>query len=527
MTRAPVSPEPGPRVALRIGIDQTLEGAVSAGYAGRILDITPGRAAEERRSKPLVVAVGYQASTSTEVGAGTYLVEAISPSGTMLEEVVHICGDEGSVDVRLAGEDGSLPDRPGLRWQLLSGNVASAAAPVAQAWRRHRERADRDVERHRLLLKQLLGPRLGAILLPLAGFGIILLAWRWSGWGVFGVESRGGWVETVAYDPVSWLLLLIVLPVLLIVVKFDRDLEKERARAALEARIGPADGTATASVVLFTAPPGTNAARQLEMAAKIAGAADGADADLPIVRLSPRQIEEGYWQCSVSAESLPEVARTGERGSRFLIVRALDGSTHMVALPLPWESVDGTGPRSADVLIGGPASPVSTTVADPRFATLLGYLSAGQMTEARLLAGEASDLLRDKLLNPYAAAAGAYALLSADDTHQRQPWREWVANLNAGFPHLPDGAVLQGWNLLQMAESDAAIAEARSCFLEAAERGIPVFAEGVKRLAHGLSMFIGEDPDGRVKAASAAVEQLAIRCHPQQPFTTLRLGGLG
>jgi hypothetical protein len=95
--------------------------------------------------------------------------------------------------------------------------------------------------------------------------------------------------------------------------------------------------------------------------------------------------------------------------------------------------------------------------------------------------------------------------------------------LNSWFPQLPDGAVLQGWNLLQMAESDAAVSEARLCFLEAADRGIPVFAEGVRRLAHGLSMFAAEDPDGRVRKASAAVEQLAIRCRPQQPFTTLRL----
>jgi hypothetical protein len=543
MTQAPASSAAGPRVALRIGVDQAfLEGAAPTGYAGRIRDITPGRAAEERQSKPVVVAVGYEASTSAEVGAGTYLVEAVLPSGALLEEVVHIAGDEGSVEVRLACEDRGLRDRPGLAWQLLSGNIASASGPVAQALRRQMQLAEKDRERQEALMKRLLGPRIGAIALPLAGACIVLLVLRWSGWGFFGVKSQGGWIETLVNDPVSWPLLLVALLVIGTVAKSGLDSDKEGEPPASVPSAGAAepwaahDGTATASdaepavpaaaasAFLFTAPPGADAARQLAMAENIAGDPSGAGAVASTAPLAPQQVEEGYWQLSVAEASLPALAGPEMHGSRFLIARALDGSTHMVALPLPWESLDGSGSRPADVLIGGPASPVATTVADGQFATLLGYLSAGQLTEARLLAEPASEMLRDKLRNPFAAAAGAYALLSADDTRERQPWREWVANLDSWFPNLPDGAVLQGWNLLQTAEDDEAVAQARLRFLAAVDRGIPVFAEGVRRLAHGLSMFAAEDPDGRIKAATAVIERLAIRCHPQQPFTTLRLG---
>lgn len=547
MTEAPASPVAAPRVALRIGVDQAfLEGAAEVGYAARLRDITPERPAQERRTKGLVVPVGYQASMTATVSPGSYLIEAVSPSGEILEEVVHISGDEGSVDVRLKGDDGTLRDRPGLAWQLLSGNIASAAAPVAQAWRRHKERSDKDIKRREAQLKQFLGPWLGGIAYPLLGICFLLLLWRWLGRGFFTVERRGGVIESLAHDPLSWPLLLVVVLVTGLVMYLDRgqgakkparSIRRVKTRAARDRGAdappappaGPADPAEAKAVsaLLFAAPAGADAARQLEIAEKVAADPDGADAAVPTARLSAQRVEEGYWQVSVAAAELPAAARAEGYASRFLIARAADGSAHMVALPLPWESLDGSGPRPVDVLIGGAASPISTAVADAQFATLLGYLSSGQMTEARLLAGEATDFLRDKLINPFAAAAGAYALLSADDTHQRQPWREWVANLHAGFPQLPDGAVLQGWSLLQTAEDDAAVSKARSCFLEAADRGIPVFAEGVRRLAHGLSMFAAEDPDGRVKAASAAVEQLAIRCHPQQPFTTLRLGGPG
>jgi hypothetical protein len=447
VTEAPASPGPGPRVALRIGVDQAfLEGAAASGYAGRILDITPGRAAAERTSKPVIVAVGYEASTGAEVGAGTYLVEAVSPSGTLLEEVVHIAGDEGSVEVRLAGEDGKLSDRPGFAWQMLTGNIAAATAPVAQALRRQMQLADEDNKRHEARMKQLLGPWIGAIALPLGGFCLVLLALRWSGWGFFGVQGRGGWLETVANDPVSWALLLVVVPVLGIVMKFIGEFEKADkasasrrskgragrgpARARTASAAGPAEPAPAAapavSAFLFDAPPGADAARQLDLAEKAAAGPGSA------VALAPQEVEDGYWQLKVTGESLPAASRAGTQGGRFLIARALDGSTHLVALPLPWESIDGSGPRPVDVLIGGSASPVSTAVADPQLATLLGYLSSGQMTEARLLAAQASDFLRDKLLNPFAAAAGAYALLSADDSHQRQPWRDWVGSASRG-----------------------------------------------------------------------------------------------
>jgi hypothetical protein len=548
---SPDSPAPTPRVALRIGVDQAfLEGAAPVGYAGRILDITPGRAPGQRQSKPVVVAVGYEASTSAEVGAGTYVVEAVSPSGTVLEEVVQISGDEGSVDVRLTGEERELRDQPGLAWQLLSGNIASATAPVAQAWRRLEERNQQDIKRQQALLQGLLGPRLGRIAHPALGVCAILLALRMSGWDYVGADSQGGIFQTLANDPLSWPLLLVLVVVMGVFAKASWDADRGKAPSASARSTARAEGaepstsTATASAIgsagraepaaaaqavsafLFTTRGAANAARQLELAEMIAGDPSGVHAAASTAPLAPKEVEEGYWQLSIGKELLRAAARTGTRGSRFLIARALDGSAHMVVLPLPWESVDGSGPRPIDVLIGGASSPVSTTVADAQFATLLGYLSAGQMTEARLLAGAASDFLQKKLLNPFAAAAGAYALLSADDTQQRRPWRKWVGNLYKWFPQLPDGAVLQGWNLLQTAESDEAISRARLCFLEAADRGIPVFAEGVRRLAHGLSMFAAEDPDGRVKKASEAVEQLAIRCRPQQAFTTLRLGSL-
>ena len=46
--------------------------------------------------------------------------------------------------------------------------------------------------------------------------------------------------------------------------------------------------------------------------------------------------------------------------------------------------------------------------------------------------------------NPFAAAAGAYVLISTQEGPDKQTWHSWVKNLMDWYPWLPDGAIQYG-----------------------------------------------------------------------------------
>jgi hypothetical protein len=84
----------------------------------------------------------------------------------------------------------------------------------------------------------------------------------------------------------------------------------------------------------------------------------------------------------------------------------------------------------------------------PEANLLLDYLQLGLFDDARIVAGsverQAEELLRQKVGDPVAAAAGAYALLYLGELDLLH---NWTMNLADWFPWLPDGTVIAAEHL--------------------------------------------------------------------------------
>lgn len=198
----------------------------------------------------------------------------------------------------------------------------------------------------------------------------------------------------------------------------------------------------------------------------------------------------------------------------------------LVCLPTPWVDQMSDREVGVEVTVRRPrlesefASTVS--VRDQQLSVLLGFLSSGALPSARRLAETAGDMLYEKTINPLAAAAGAYALVSGiSDTHPDR-WHAWVENLMHRFEHLPDGAVQYGTMRLRLRKNESDLRQATQAFKLAYERGLPYYGLGMRWLLEGLQRVGTRDEEAQAMADS--VQRLTARLHPQSPFTILRLG---
>jgi hypothetical protein len=181
----------------------------------------------------------------------------------------------------------------------------------------------------------------------------------------------------------------------------------------------------------------------------------------------------------------------------------------------------------------------STSVDDVEAMTYLGFLYSGQPRAADLLLRQAQDLLFGKTVNPVAAAAGAYGLLSyeaAANTTERPQWRDWVRNLYNWFPRLPDAAIAMAQMAMRCGESSADdeidVEKLRTYALDAVRRGLPYLTLGVNALSEILLLLVRDDAAAQrsgpqvdaTRRAQALVQQLGRIVAPGEFFTVLRLG---
>jgi hypothetical protein len=154
-----------------------------------------------------------------------------------------------------------------------------------------------------------------------------------------------------------------------------------------------------------------------------------------------------------------------------------------------------------------------------------GYIQeALSLTTDKLAADDARNLLKEKMQDPVAAAAGGYALLKANQL-DRLPL-EWTKNLCNWFTWLPDGAVIQGELLARIARHE----EALETLLVLEERGLPIFTVGLSYALNRLRQYSQPSHSSNVHLKSelkARAKQLVERFGPvggygdyNNPFVT-------
>ena len=206
-------------------------------------------------------------------------------------------------------------------------------------------------------------------------------------------------------------------------------------------------------------------------------------------------------------------------------------ASQFAVLPVPWIQ-DLNREHKIQVLVNLPASrvshetlAVSIAIPDRRVGAVIGYLGSGLLPTAEKLVKTATDMLYDKMVNPIAAAAGAYVMVFAEKSNERDEWHKWVENLMNWFPWLPDGAIIHSWLKLIYGNKNKDLVEARKNLLEGFRRGLPFYSKGVKMLLDGLTIFANDagHKDIEIEDALKTVRRIAINTNMRQPFTTISL----
>ena len=219
----------------------------------------------------------------------------------------------------------------------------------------------------------------------------------------------------------------------------------------------------------------------------------------------------------------PDSGPAPSAGRQFLIAEA-PAETYLVTLPMPWNDPRGNN-SVVEVLVNlaqSPnGSPIGVTVSDPVIGAGLAYMATGALTKAATVFQNVQAMLHDKLINPFSAAAGAYILIGTEMDNAPRTWDPWLDNLRKWFPQYSDGSVLWASRRLRTAQSEDEIGLARKGFIEACERGLPIFTLGLSWLVDGLSQF----PENEECATwLERVRRVAWRADMRQPFVVLRLG---
>lgn len=218
---------------------------------------------------------------------------------------------------------------------------------------------------------------------------------------------------------------------------------------------------------------------------------------------------------------------TTSRAPRHFVVVPRLGSVELVSLPMPWKVLTGSRDADIEIVVQEPAEPAefcaSAIARDEEFGMLLAYLSSGALPTARDMAERAKEMLYHKGKNPFAAAAGGYALVGTASQASKREWHDWVENLMNRFPRVPDGAIQWGQLRMRMRRSASDLKEAREAFKLAYRRGLPFYSMGVRWLLDGLELVSRDDDEAAEMLKK--VRQIAWRTNYQQAFTILRLGG--
>jgi hypothetical protein len=216
----------------------------------------------------------------------------------------------------------------------------------------------------------------------------------------------------------------------------------------------------------------------------------------------------------------------GEAGMGGFLLIKRRRSVELVRLPMPWQVVLLKHEAILEIALQEPSRRSdfcsSLSVMDEKLGILIGYLSAGSLPAARQMSDQAENLLYQKMENPFAAAAGGYALVGSAQKASVTKWHKWVRKLMTNFPSIPDGAIQWGHLMLQMNRNESDLRKAGEAFKLGYRRGLPFYSIGMRWLLEGLEWIA--TTDNEAKAILNDVRQVAWRVAYQQVFTIIRLG---
>ncbi len=158
------------------------------------------------------------------------------------------------------------------------------------------------------------------------------------------------------------------------------------------------------------------------------------------------------------------------------------GNTTCIVLPLS----EGSRPKQITIRLwdnGNNFLVDCNFIESPRASTVLKYLAHGAVDFAISIAGEAEQMLFEKVANPIEAVIGGYALLRVGNLSRLH---EWPTNLCKRFPALADGAIIAG----ELEALKGNHKQAIGLFTEASKRGLPMFSEGLSILVTRLRAYL-------------------------------------
>lgn len=201
---------------------------------------------------------------------------------------------------------------------------------------------------------------------------------------------------------------------------------------------------------------------------------------------------------------------------------------------IPWRFITLPPTEDLKCLIkpsNGPSKsihPLDITITTQKWQTesLLSFLTTGAMDSAQELwnaPNGAEQLLGSKIVDPASAAVGGYYLLKIGKIDLLH---DWPRNLANWIDWMPDGEIILAWQLIRLAKhenlSSEQMQEVKRHLLNAVDRGIPIYTEGLRLLQDGLDM-VNDDPtlsDRNVSQALKTVKSYASATDWNEPTTT-------
>jgi hypothetical protein len=229
--------------------------------------------------------------------------------------------------------------------------------------------------------------------------------------------------------------------------------------------------------------------------------------DIPIINVSIDEVGETYTFYVPEAMQVLELEAPG-KASCFVSLPPASEIICMIKI--------AEGPENVV-----PELDISISTTNRKAQVLLSLITSGDMARAKSLSSvkDATELLYSKMQDPAAAAIGGYFLLK---TGELEKMHDWANNLASWFPWMADGAIIHAWQVIQQGGPDINIMAIRDRLIEAVNRGIPVYTEGLRLLYDGLTMlsFEFKQEDKLVEQALTRIKQYMAYADMSQETTT-------